>query len=210
MATDDSAPATEFSESLTQQGDKSAKRGEGGLLSHLSPPHARDSGSHALREGRREIGSPTRKRPWLDALRSVEEKPSKEREKRAARVLSSSVDEILEAPVHRSDKSAKSPTPSRNGKGTSGNATDVKPKVVQRRLVTIPEHLAEVVADLKGAGLVALDLETTGLNPRKDAIRLLSVARYESRNTKPPELIFSALLGNDGTQNVRFVRTLRA
>jgi len=33
-----------------------------------------------------------------------------------------------------------------------------------------------VVADLEGADLVALDLETTGLDPRKDSIRLLSLA----------------------------------
>jgi len=33
-----------------------------------------------------------------------------------------------------------------------------------------------------------------------------STARYESRTTKSPELIFSAVLGDDGTRNVRFER----
>jgi hypothetical protein len=37
----------------------------------------------------------------------------------------------------------------------------------------------------------------------------LLVRRYESRTTKSPELIFSALLGDDGARNVRFERALR-
>ena len=32
--------------------------------------------------------------------------------------------------------------------------------------------------------------------------------RYASRTTKSPELHFSALLGDDGTRNVRFERAL--
>jgi ribonuclease D len=57
------------------------------------------------------------------------------------------------------------------------NTIDVnKLKEVRRRLVTTPEQLAEVVADLTNVSLVALDLETTGLDPRKDCIRLLSLA----------------------------------
>ena len=56
------------------------------------------------------------------------------------------------------------------------DTTEAKPKEVRRTLVTTPEQLAEVVADLKDVGLVALDLETTGLDPRKDSIRLLSLA----------------------------------
>jgi DNA polymerase-1 len=43
-------------------------------------------------------------------------------------------------------------------------------------LVTDPDRLAEVVAFLEATTEVALDLETTGLNPRKDSIRLLSLA----------------------------------
>jgi len=46
-------------------------------------------------------------------------------------------------------------------------------------LVTDPERLAEVAAFLEGATEVALDLETTGLDPRKDRIRLLSLATEE-------------------------------
>jgi hypothetical protein len=34
------------------------------------------------------------------------------------------------------------------------------------------------------------------------------VARYEFQTTKPPELIFSALVDNNGTRNVRFERVL--
>jgi DNA polymerase-1 len=43
-------------------------------------------------------------------------------------------------------------------------------------LVTDPDGLAEVAAFLGGATEVALDLETTGLDPRNDSIRLLSLA----------------------------------
>src|ERR687890_1424195 len=37
---------------------------------------------------------------------------------------------------------------------------------------------------------------------------ILFVARYESQTTKSPELIFSALVGDDGAHNVRFYRAL--
>ncbi len=43
-------------------------------------------------------------------------------------------------------------------------------------LVTHPDRLAEVAAFLKGITEVAIDLETTRLDPRKDSIRLLSIA----------------------------------
>ena len=43
-------------------------------------------------------------------------------------------------------------------------------------IVTDPDRLAEVAALLEGVTEVAIDLETTGLDPRKDSIRLLSVA----------------------------------
>jgi DNA polymerase III epsilon subunit-like protein len=43
-------------------------------------------------------------------------------------------------------------------------------------LVTGPARLAEVAAFLEGVTEVAIDLETTGLDPRKDSIRLLSLA----------------------------------
>jgi ribonuclease D len=42
--------------------------------------------------------------------------------------------------------------------------------------VTDPDRLAEVAAFLKGITEVAIDLETTRLDPRKDSIRLLSNA----------------------------------
>ena len=91
-------------------------------------------------------------------------------------MLPSSVNKTSESPVQRGDKSAKSPTPSPDGEGTSGNTTEVKPKEAPRTLVNTRNHLAEVIADLKDVSLVALDLETTGLNPRVDSIRLLSLA----------------------------------
>jgi DNA polymerase-1 len=56
------------------------------------------------------------------------------------------------------------------------NTMDVEPKEARRTLVTTQDQLAEVIADLRDVGLVALDLETTGLDPRKDSIRLLSLA----------------------------------
>jgi DNA polymerase-1 len=47
-------------------------------------------------------------------------------------------------------------------------------------LVTDADRLAEVAAFLEGATEVALDLETTGLNPRNDSIRLLSLATEDA------------------------------
>ena len=61
-------------------------------------------------------------------------------------------------------------------------------------LVTDPDRLAEVAAFLEGAAVVALDLETTGLDPRKDSIRLLSLATeaatylVDCRSVDPAEL----------------------
>ncbi len=51
-----------------------------------------------------------------------------------------------------------------------------------------------MLADLQGADLIALDLETTGLDPRRDSIRLLSVATKDAtyivdcQNVDPAEL----------------------
>ncbi len=42
--------------------------------------------------------------------------------------------------------------------------------------MTDPDRLAEVAALLKGITEVAIDLETTRLDLRKDSIRLLSIA----------------------------------
>jgi len=60
------------------------------------------------------------------------------------------------------------------------NTTDVEPKEARRTLVTTQEQLRGVVANLEGTDLVALDLETTGLDPRKDSIRLLSLATKDA------------------------------
>jgi ribonuclease D len=71
---------------------------------------------------------------------------------------------------------------------------DAKLKEARRRLVTTQEQLPGVIAILEGADLVALDLETTGLDPRKDSIRLLSLATKDAayivdcRSVDPAEL----------------------
>jgi DNA polymerase III epsilon subunit-like protein len=68
--------------------------------------------------------------------------------------------------------------------GEEGNSgvgiTVTKPFEAQRKLVTAQDQLAGVVADLEGAEVIALDLETTGLDPRGDSIRLLSLATIGS------------------------------
>jgi DNA polymerase-1 len=61
--------------------------------------------------------------------------------------------------------------------------TNAKPKETQRTLITTQDQLAAVIADLKDVALVALDLETTGLNPHKDSIRLLSIATGDATYT---------------------------
>jgi len=43
-------------------------------------------------------------------------------------------------------------------------------------LITTPDLLVELTASLEAATRVALDLETTGLDPRQDRIRLLTLA----------------------------------
>jgi ribonuclease D len=71
---------------------------------------------------------------------------------------------------------------------------DAKLKEARRTLVTTQEQLPGVIAILEGADLVALDLETTGLDPRKDSIRLLSLATKDAayivdcRSVDPAEL----------------------
>ena len=96
IATVSTSFTAEISKSLTQQGDKSAKRGNEGLLSLLAPPHIRESENYALRQGCPEKDTSTQGRPWLDALRSVE-KCSIAKDKRATRMLPSSVDELPHA-----------------------------------------------------------------------------------------------------------------
>jgi hypothetical protein len=190
----DASSSAVLSESLTQQGDKSAKRGKEGLLSLLAPPHVRNSESCAVSQGCQAKGNPTKERLWLGALKSLEEKTSNE-EKRATGILSPSVDKISESLIQRGAESAKSPAPSPNGEETSGNTTDTHPKEVRRTLVATQGQLAEVIADPKDVGLVALDLETTGLDPREDGVRLLSLATeaatyiVDCQSVDPAELL---------------------
>jgi len=56
------------------------------------------------------------------------------------------------------------------------NATDAEPIEARRTLVTSQDQLAAVILDLRDVSLVALDLETTGLVPHRDSIRLFSLA----------------------------------
>jgi DNA polymerase-1 len=64
-----------------------------------------------------------------------------------------------------------------------------------QELITNPDGLADVAAFLEGAREVALDLETTGLDPRKDSVRLLSLATktgtyiVDCRRVDPTELL---------------------
>jgi hypothetical protein len=163
IATGASPSISELSESLTQQDDKSAKRKEEGLLSLLAPLHIRNPESHALRQGCREKDISTQGRPWLDALRSSE-RTLNEEEKRTTRVLLSSADKPSEPLPQRGAKSVKSPAPSPDREVASGNTPDAKPKEARRTLVTTQDQLAAVIADVN---LVTVDLETTGLDPRR-------------------------------------------
>jgi DNA polymerase I len=119
--------------------------------------------------------NPTKGRPWLEALKSLEVE-AKKVETRTNAALPP-VDEISEILVQRGAKSAKSSlSASDTGENPGVVDEEAKPKEPQRTLVTSQDQLADVVADLKDAELVALDLETTGLDPRKNSIRLLSLA----------------------------------
>jgi DNA polymerase-1 len=59
------------------------------------------------------------------------------------------------------------------GRGTETSTNKVEPTYV---LVRTPEYLQTVRTALDESDVVALDIETTGLNPRKDRVRLLSLA----------------------------------
>ncbi len=59
-------------------------------------------------------------------------------------------------------------------------------------------------------GIVALLGNPGPLDPELLSIPLLRtqvIRRYESQNTKSPELIFRALLGDHGARDVRFERS---
>jgi uncharacterized protein YprB with RNaseH-like and TPR domain len=127
----------------------------------------------------------------LEALKSLEEE-----EKSGTNTALLSVGKISKPLVQRGAKSAKSPSPSPDGEGTPGvNTIDAKPKEARRTVVTTRDQLTEVVADLKGVNLVALDLETTGLDPREDCVRLLSLANRDAtyivdcQSVDPAELL---------------------
>lgn len=171
-----SSSAAERKETLDQQGDKSATRGDEELLSLLAPPHTRNSECQAHGELCPTQGTQPQQRPWLAALKSLEETTNEVQRRKNPAV--SSVDHVSESPVQRGDKSDISATPSPEGERTPGVITaDVgRPKEAQRTLVITQDQLAEAIADLENESLVALDLETTGSNPRKDSVRLLSVA----------------------------------
>jgi DNA polymerase III epsilon subunit-like protein len=112
----------------------------------------------------------------LEALKGLEEEAKKD-EKSSTNIALSPVDEISESLVQRGAKSAKSLlTMSDTDENPGVVNEEAKPKEPQRTLVTSQDQLADVVADPKDVDLVALDLETTGLDPRKDSLRLLSLA----------------------------------
>jgi len=113
---------------------------------------------------------------WLDVLKNMGVEAISEA-KNGLDVALSSEDEFSESLNQQGAKSAKSLLTMSDTEENSGVVNEeAKPKEPQRTLVTSQDQLADVVADLKDADLVALDLETSGLNPRKDSIRLLSLA----------------------------------
>src|SRR5215207_597416 len=115
-------------------------------------------------------------RPWLDILKGLEEGIIEEEKGRTSASLPS-VDDVSESLVHRGAKSAKSLSPvSEEEENSSVGTTDTKPIEARHTFVSTQDQLAEVIADLEDVNLVALDLETTGLDPRIDSIRLLSLA----------------------------------
>jgi DNA polymerase-1 len=120
--------------------------------------------------------NPTKRRPWLEALKSLEVE-AKDDETSSTNTALSPMDQISESLVQRGAKSDKSLL---SVSGTEDNSAvvdeEAKPREARRTLVTAQDQMAGVVADLREADLVALDLETTGLDPREDSIRLLSLA----------------------------------
>jgi 3'-5' exonuclease len=193
-----SSPAHKIPKCLTQQGAKCAKRARERLLALLALPHIENSENHFHRQGCREKDFSTQRRPWLDAIRGLEERAPKE-DKRNTNIVFSFVEEIPESPVQRGAKSARSPTTSPDSEETCGaNTAHVNAIEVRRTLVTTQAHLSGVVADLGHADVLSLDLQTSGLNPRKDSIRLLSLATkdvayiVDCQSVDPAEL-FSAL-----------------
>jgi hypothetical protein len=111
--------------------------------------------------------NPSKGRPWLEALKSLEGDAKKDETSRTNTVLPP-VDEISESLVQRGAKSDKSLLSVPDTEDDSGVVDEeAKPREARRTLVTAQDQVAGVVANLKDVDLVALDLETTGLDPRK-------------------------------------------
>lgn len=60
---------------------------------------------------------------------------------------------------------------------TEVTGQDLSPddQVIPPRLVTTQDELEALVEELRAAAIVGVDLETTGLNPRSDRVRLISL-----------------------------------
>jgi hypothetical protein len=171
-----SSSEDEFSESLNQQAAKSAKSLLNTLLSLLAPPHIKDPERCAPRQECRAKGNATKERPWSEALKSLDEEVKKQ-EKSETNSALPSVEKIPESLIQRGAKSAKRLLSTSDTEENSGVVDEeAKPREARRTLVTTQDQMSGVVADLKNADLVALDQETTGLDPRNDSIRLLSLA----------------------------------
>lgn len=111
--------------------------------------------------------NPSKGRPWLEAPKSLEGDAKKDETSRTNTALPP-VDEISESLVQRGAKSDKSLLSVPDAEDDSGVVDEeAKPREARRTLVTAQDQVAGVVANLKDVDLVALDLETTGLDPRK-------------------------------------------
>ena len=69
-------------------------------------------------------------------------------------------------------------------------------------------HLSAPGMDVIGAGEPALPGVSIGHNGKIPLVSPYSPG-YQFQSTKPPELIFSAIVGDDGSRNLRFERALR-
>jgi DNA polymerase-1 len=83
---------------------------------------------------------------------------------------------ILTAPHPGCEKSEKSEKSQNLRENTTFSAVAECEKSPPYLLVTDPAELPTVVAAIDNSTLIGLDLETTGLNPRTDRVRLLSLA----------------------------------
>jgi hypothetical protein len=71
----------------------------------------------------------------------------------------------------------RSARPSGDSEGRSTESSSATIKATRKHaLITTPDQVAELATSLEAATRVALDLETTGLDPRRARIRLLSLA----------------------------------